>query len=153
MLRYQSQPFRRAVQDNARTWVVEENGIAQRHPPGLGNTSGEEATQDPLINADKEIGYVALEVVHRSRPVLRGAPDLGFQTFGGVQRPTAWNAGAAIGDERFIEPCRDTVVEQVVDDAVSEIRRPHLSRLGSGDDETGRRSRAIAAVLKLVVQP
>ena len=44
------------------------------------------------------------------------------------------------------------VVEQVVHDAVAELRGPHLARLGAGDGKADTAAGAVAAVQQLGVQ-
>jgi len=141
-----------ALGDDVLAWVVEEDVQGELSPPWLADAFGQLRGDDALVDADEEVGEIELEVVAGAAPVLRLAADLGFQPPGGVERATAGDAGAGIGDEAGLEARADLAVEQVVHDAVAELGGPYFAHLGPGDDKADRGAGPIGAGLQLVVQ-
>jgi len=132
--------------------VVHEDGFGQCHPPGLMHAALQLGEQHGFVDADEEVGQVALEVVGRVAPVGRGAAHLALQPLGGIQRAPAWDAGAAVCREAGVKARRDLVVEQVMHDAVAKACCPHLARLGVGDDEAHAAAGLVGAGAQFVVQ-
>src|ERR1035437_6586435 len=85
-------------------------------------------------------------------PVLRDAANLGFQTLGRIQRAATGDAGAAIGDETGVDPWRDVVIEEVMNDSITEVSRPHLAGLWPRDDKADRFPWRIRSTRQFLVQ-
>lgn len=75
-----------------------------------------------------------------------------LQPLGCVQGAAPGDAGAAAGDKAIVEPLGHLVIEQVMDDAVTEISGPYLAGLGSGDDKTNRAAGAVLTAAQFIVQ-
>ena len=115
--------------------VVHQDQLGQRHPPWLGHMALQLLQQHGLVNGHKEVCQIALEVVRRAAPVVGVAAHLVLQPFGGIQRATAWDAGATVGHKTGVKAWGNVVVQQVMHDAVAEACSPYLAWLGVGDDE------------------
>lgn len=130
--------------------VVEQDGLRQCHPERFVDLAGKQIPHDVLVDADEEVGQVALEVVRWSAPVLSNAAYLGLEALGGVQRAASGNASTAVGDEAGMEALGNPVVQDVVYDAIAEGGGPDFARLRAGDGKADAAAGRVGAVLQLV---
>ncbi|MCY1427655.1 hypothetical protein D9M71_435120 [compost metagenome] len=132
--------------------VVHQDLQGQGAPFRFRDAVGQLLGEDALVDADEEVGQVALQVVRRPAPVLGDAAHLGLQALGGIEGAAAGDAGAAVGDEAALDARADVVVQQVVHDAIAEVGRPDLPRLRVGDHEADGGAGLVGAIGQLGMQ-
>src|SRR5579859_1638628 len=132
--------------------VVEEDGMRHVPQPRLGNSGLQKRPQARLLDADEEVLQVTLEIPGRDGPVLGLTADMAVQALDGIERATALDAGAAIGDESTLEARADDVIDILLNNPVSIFGSPYLTGLRVLDHEADAWAWAVGTALQFLIE-
>ena len=133
-------------------WVVVQHAAAQVHPPGFRDVARQQRIEDGLLDADKEVRHVRLEVERGHAVILAGRAHEVLQPIHRTQRAFARDAGVAVMHKAVVEARANPVVQQVMHHAVTEISGPDLAHLGVLDHKADGLAGLVRACVQLVIQ-
>lgn len=132
--------------------VVVQHATAQLHPPGFRDVARQQRIEDGLLDADKEVRHIRLEVERGNAVILACRAHEVLQPIHRPQGTLAWNAGVAVMHEAVVKARADPVVQQVVHNPVTEISGPDLAHLGVLNHKADGLAGLVRACVQLVIQ-